>query len=194
LATGQYVHVYKIDHFGAAFRGPLRTLTTPIPRQGQDLGMDTINQLKVGRIFDEEVVVTVSDAGDIWIWRTGALDEPPMTINNDNSSTWGLAIHGDQGLIAVSANSWTITVYNMAELTKNNPIFGKRRRNLPPVMKGIEKRELSGHTDNIPCVDFNQTGQYVASCSIDQTCRLWDIKTGQQATIRKIEMSRRENE
>ena len=82
----------------------------------------------------------------------------------------------------------------MGELTKDNPIFGKRRRNLPSVMEGIEKRELSGHTDNIPCVDFNQTGQYVASCSIDQTCRLWDIKTGQQTTIRKIEMSRRENE
>ena len=42
--------------------------------------MDTINQLKVGRLFDEEVVVTVSDSGDIWIWRTDALDEPPMTI------------------------------------------------------------------------------------------------------------------
>ncbi|KAI9255690.1 hypothetical protein BDA99DRAFT_562204 [Phascolomyces articulosus] len=194
VATGQYVHVYKVDHFGAAFRGPLRTLTTPVPRQGQDLGMDTINQLKIGRIFDEEVVVIVSDAGDIWIWRTNALDEPPMTINNDNSSTWGLAIHGDQGFIAVSANSWTITVYNIGEMTKDNPIFGKRRQCIPPIMNGIEKRELTGHTDNIPCVDFNKTGQYVASCSIDQTCRLWDLKTGQQTTIRKVEMSRRENE
>ena len=46
--------------------------------------MDSINQIKVGRIFDAEVVVTVSDAGDIWIWRTDALDEPPMTIKYAN--------------------------------------------------------------------------------------------------------------
>ncbi|KAI9492389.1 hypothetical protein BDB00DRAFT_873470 [Zychaea mexicana] len=194
VATGQYVQVYKIDHFSAAFREPVRTLATPIPRQGQDLGMDTINQIKVGRIFEKEVVVTVSDAGDIWIWRTDALHEPPMTINNDGSSTWGLAIHGDQGFIAVSANSWTINVYNIGEMTKSDPIFGKRRRTVVPVMDGVTKRELGGHTDNIPCIDFNRSGRYIASGSIDQTCRLWDLKTGQQATIRKIEMTRRENE
>ncbi|KAI8149555.1 hypothetical protein BJV82DRAFT_588447 [Fennellomyces sp. T-0311] len=194
VAMGQYVQVYQLDNFGATFRNPVRMLATPTPRQGQDLGMDTINQIKVGKIFDTEVVVTVSDAGDIWIWRTDALDEPPMTINNDGSSTWGLAIHGDQGLIAVSANSWTVTVYNIGEITRIDPIFGKRRRSVRPVMEGLAKRELNGHTDNIPCVDFNQSGRYLASCSIDQTCRLWDLQTGEQATIRKLDLGRRDNE
>lgn len=74
-------------------------------------------------------------------------------------------------------------------------MFGKRRSNIRPVIDDDKDRvHLIGHTHNIPCVDFNRTGRFIASCSIDQTCRIWDIKTGQQVSERQIMISRRDSD
>lgn len=65
-------------------------------------------------------------------------------------------------------------------MTKSNPILGKRSNRHTTNILGTEASiELSGHEHNIPCIDFNETGRYLASASIDQTCRVWDLKTRQ---------------
>lgn len=105
-------------------------------------------------------------------------------------STWGIAIHAEQGLIAVSANSWKITIFNMVEMTRDNPIYGRRSRRDPDnYLKSQSKVELIGHQHNIPNIDFNESGRYLASSSIDQTCKVWDITTQEVVTQRPSALS-----
>lgn len=67
----------------------------------------------------------------------------------------------------------------MLEITRSDPIFGSRKnkREQSNILGTQTKIELIGHENNIPNIDFNETGQYIASASIDQTCRIWDITT-----------------
>jgi WD40 repeat protein len=94
-----------------------------------------------------------------------------------------LAIHGDQGLLAVSANNLIITVFNMLAMTEKDPIFGSRTRQ--NILGDTEKVELVGHEHNIPCVDFSPCGRYLASASIDTTCKVWDIAKNKIITEKK---------
>ncbi|GAA5815136.1 hypothetical protein MFLAVUS_008642 [Mucor flavus] len=170
MAMNYRVTVYTLDTIFSPFKEATKVLVSPHARQigGGSESPFIINSIKVGRLLEKEVLVTVSENGEICIWRTENLDEPPLVINNEEA-TWGIAIHADQGLIAVSANNWIISVYNILEMTKSDPIFGSRKR----------------HENNIPNIDFNETGQYIASASIDQTCRIWDITTKQVVTQTK---------
>lgn len=69
-------------------------------------------------------------------------------------------------------------------MTRENPIFGGSNKNHNWMGKEL-KIELTGHEHNIPNIDFNHTGQYLASASIDQTCRVWDITTKKVVTQKK---------
>lgn len=63
--------------------------------------------------------------------------------------------------------------------------FGKRPNKEPNYLGTTEKIELGGHEHNIPNIDFNETGRYIASVSVDTTCRIWDIFTRQMVTQKK---------
>ncbi|KAG0317373.1 hypothetical protein BGZ97_005491 [Linnemannia gamsii] len=39
---------------------------------------------------------------------------------------------------------------------------------------------LSGHGHNIPCVTFSPCGHFIATASVDRTCRTWRLSDGQQ--------------
>ncbi|KAI8997026.1 WD40-repeat-containing domain protein [Pilobolus umbonatus] len=175
IAMNYRILVYILDTIHSPFKCPIKTLACShsIEAGGGADSPHAINRILVSRLLDKEVLVSVSDMGDVCIWRTDSLDEPPMILSNE-SSTWGIAVHGEQGLIAVSANDWKITVFNILEMTRSNPIFGRREENC---MGNTEKIELSGHEHNIPNIDFNKSGRYLASSSIDMTCKIWDIKT-----------------
>lgn len=75
----------------------------------------------------------------------------------------------------------------MVAITRDNPIFGKRKR--PNVLKDNARVQLVGHDNNIPCIDFHSSGRYIASCSIDQTCRIWDVKHQREIARRRISTS-----
>lgn len=53
-------------------------------------------------------------------------------------------------------------------------------------MDETKEIEFEGHEHNIPFIDFNETGQYIASASIDGTTRVWDLCSGQMVTHHKI--------
>lgn len=69
-------------------------------------------------------------------------------------------------------------------MTKDNPIFGPSNKSTNLMGKELQM-ELIGHDHNIPNIDFSETGQYIASVSIDQTCRVWDITTRKVVTQKK---------
>ena len=61
--------------------------------------------------------------------------------------------------IAVSANNHLIAIYDKSD-NFNNVI------------------ECTGHNNNIPCIDFSQNGKYIASISIDNYLRIWNVNNG----------------
>ncbi|KAI8883453.1 WD40 repeat-like protein [Backusella circina FSU 941] len=178
------VLVFQLDTIYSPFKDPIKTLASPNAARtgGGAESPYVINAIKVGRMLDKEIIATVSDNGEICIWRTENLEEPPMILSNE-SSTWGLAIHSDQGLLGVSANNLIITVFNILAMTEKDPIFGTRTK--PNILGETEKIELMGHEHNIPCIDFSRCGRYIASTSIDTTCKVWDISKRKVVTERK---------
>ncbi|KAI7867613.1 WD40-repeat-containing domain protein [Mucor mucedo] len=179
------VKVYTIDTPYSPFKDPHTTLASPNARQigGALESPYVINAIKVSRLLGKEVLVSASENGEVCIWRTEHLDEAPMVLNNE-IATWGIAIHADQGLVAVSANNKIITIYNILEMTRDNPIYGGSDNTGNLLGKEL-KIELVGHEHNIPNIDFSETGKYLASASIDQTCRVWDITTRKVVTQKK---------
>jgi WD40 repeat protein len=71
-------------------------------------------------------------------------------------------------------------------MTKDNPIYGKLKNKVSENILGPKSKvELVAHGSNIPNIDFNESGRYLASASIDQTCRVWDITTQEVVTQKK---------
>lgn len=109
----------------------------------------SINNMLVGDLGLEEVLVLVSDSGNVCGYRVEAVfsalqraeqanlerpigdaDLTPFLVENVESSAWGLAIHKYARQIAVSANTGLITVFAFAlagpepgdEPDSNNPV------------------------------------------------------------------------
>ncbi|KAI8582756.1 hypothetical protein K450DRAFT_226772 [Umbelopsis ramanniana AG] len=128
-----------------------------------------INAIKVGFIGDEEVLVSVAENGNVCVWRTSDLEAPPILLRNDDS-TWGIAIHAKQKLIAVCANNHEVTIFNMS-------VHPSMKQDDTKSILGSEAEcRLIGHGHNIPNIDFSDCGRFVVSCSIDRSCRVWDLK------------------
>lgn len=75
-----------------------------------------------------------------------------LLIFSNQISTWGIAIRHDT--VAISANSHDITVLD------HHLTF---------------KRQLTGHSNNIPCIAFDEDGD-VYSVSIDCSVTKWSAK------------------
>ena len=76
--------------------------------------------------------------------------------NSNNASTWGIAIHRRQRLIAVCANSFEITVFNMAVHPSMKK--GGDANNFKSVLGSDSQCRLVGHENNIPNIDFSECG------------------------------------
>jgi WD40 repeat protein len=101
----------------------------------------------------------------------------------------------------VSANSHEITIFNLKESGKffnefdddNLESSGEEGSQTPrtyaSVLTKISENDdalggkaisvLRGHEHNIPSICFSACGRFLVSCSIDATCRVWNIKTGE---------------
>jgi hypothetical protein len=108
------------------------------------------------------MLMTVDEAGEVRVFQMDKLTERPFVYNNDNVSTWGIAISNSSSYVAVSANSRTITLlkYDTTDFTQ------------------FENKSIAGHHHNIPCIDFSNCGRFLASISIDLTARVWEVSTG----------------
>ncbi len=82
------------------------------------------------------------------------------------SPVTGLAISGDDQLIAASLADQTVGVWDLNS--------------------GVERHRLEGHEALVTDVEFSPDGDVLASSSADTTVRLWDVATGQPlSTLQK---------
>ena len=156
----------------------------------------------VGDLGQEEILVCVCDDGDVIAYTTRSIEyavekqsayqgstEADLSyvkaffIGNVEKSAWGIAIHKEARLLAVSANTHNITVFafaldtasskadasseNDGHTSKDNPMmtYCKSGRSghiaspphRPPDRSVSRKIELCGHYSNIPNIAFCNT-------------------------------------
>lgn len=73
-----------------------------------------INSLTVGELGFEEVLVSAHDDGDVCVWYTRDLSKLAFRVSVGESA-WGVALHKEQRLLAVSANNHLIQVFELAD-------------------------------------------------------------------------------
>lgn len=71
-----------------------------------------INSLTIGELGSEEVLVSAHDDGNVCVWYTRDLTRIALRLSVSESA-WGVALHKEKRLLAVSANSHVITVFEL---------------------------------------------------------------------------------
>src|SRR5205807_7972107 len=56
---------------------------------------------------------------------------------------------------------------------------------LAAIVRGLERRRLDGHTEQVNQLALSRDGKYALSGSQDRTLRLWDVRTGKE--VRRFE-------
>lgn len=80
----------------------------------------------------------------------------------------------------------TKTAKKHIAFSPNNKTFAWGSENGTVAICNIETKSmqsLKGHTDFVKCVVFSPDGKLLASCSDDQTVRLWDVRTGKSLKV-----------
>jgi hypothetical protein len=157
-----------------------------------------INRLHVDYLGRKEILLTAHDDGDIvgyYISTIQAFIEArksqghitcdvnanikPFFRINVQASAWGLAVHRQARLIAISANSHKVTVIAFK-------LIGEKSREEESAMPLDSNNEAPYRTiilhasNNIPSVAFNNTGtdragRWLVSSVIDGYTYLWDL-------------------
>ncbi|KAF9905603.1 hypothetical protein EC991_001502 [Linnemannia zychae] len=153
------------------------------PRSVDEDSMDrTINVMQVGYLGTEEVLVTGNEAGEVV-----------------TESAWGIAIHAERRLVGISTNAHTVTVFHCGTNSRISPrhyptshtttasaaatdAASSSRPDLWSATSepSTSQQILAGHGHNIPCVTFSPCGRFVATASVDRTCRTWRLSDGHQ--------------
>eukprot|EP00002_Diphylleia_rotans_P001279 TRINITY_DN10713_c0_g1_i2.p1 TRINITY_DN10713_c0_g1~~TRINITY_DN10713_c0_g1_i2.p1 ORF type:complete len:668 (-),score=135.37 TRINITY_DN10713_c0_g1_i2:11-2014(-) len=138
-----------------------------------------INQIKTGHLGNIPVLVTVDGEGDVHVYDLRDLEKPPVKLRNHGSSTWGIALHQKTVQLAVSANSFNITVWSLPREygQENSDSIENEMLSLETGFSEANTCLIEAHDHNIPCIDFSPCGRYLGSCSIDQRFRLWDLQS-----------------
>ena len=130
--------------------------------------------MRIGEIGDEEVLVATDDSGHVVVhFPKDDFSRPPLLLKVPMSA-WGIDTHSSKRLLAISCNAHIVTVFHLGM-----GIDGWEWTTTPPETGETPSIVMRQHKNNIPCVAFDRTGEYVVSGSLDRTIRMWDCKTGQ---------------
>ncbi|KAI9742043.1 MAG: hypothetical protein M1834_000433 [Cirrosporium novae-zelandiae] len=179
-----------------------------------------INQIAVANLGNEEILVCVRDDGNAAAYYTRPIQLAVEENNRSeeqlqmldtkylgkpffsvcvNSSAWGISVHTEARMIAISCNDSTISVFAFA-LGKNGSFEWSHRSehedfygfmtldSSTPGVRGLfmERSKplrmiLRGHKTNIPSISFcnslyhDPKGTFLASLDIDSNLFLWNI-------------------
>ncbi|KAI4184820.1 MAG: hypothetical protein L6R41_004486 [Letrouitia leprolyta] len=180
-----------------------------------------VNQLIVADLGIEELLVAVCDDGDVVAYTTRSIRKEiedrapddyrssdfvselrPFFINNVGMSAWGVAVHQEARMIAVSSNSRKINVFVfalsdsncgtsdageeedilMSSLSAHEWIQTASPRTLDPKdrSRNIEI-VLAGHWNNVPNIAFfnpaipSDDAVFLVSTDIDGATFIWDV-------------------
>ncbi|EEH22158.2 hypothetical protein PABG_04369 [Paracoccidioides brasiliensis Pb03] len=147
VAFGDEIYVYKPSGRGRALAPQPEMIITPLMKNPRARAYitpqnpQTINVIRVDDLGHEEILLLATDNGNVAAYRTerifAVIEEASVTgINKPRElgelvecffsdwvgqSAWGLAVHTNARLVAVSSNSWCITVYAFALVDPEAP-------------------------------------------------------------------------
>ncbi|GAM83650.1 hypothetical protein ANO11243_016380 [Dothideomycetidae sp. 11243] len=157
----------------------------------------SINNLLVHHLGSEEIVVAVRDDGDVDAYLTRhvieamahskcesstALPVPieirPVLHRNVGNSAWGLAVHTEARLIAVSSNNHEFNIFSFA-------LVGCGQDTGNPRLIAHDRKEdlhitIPNGEANIPCISFCNTGhdpggRWLLTTDVSGVVRSWDL-------------------
>lgn len=167
----------------------------------------SINRIRIDYLGNEEILLVACDDGDVIGYRTATIHRALQRRNNQNepaseddahiflhrnvgASAWGLAVHREARIIAISANTRKITIiaYALAEYTNeaddstdNTHEPSKSTPQLPFCRQNENVFQLYT-TNNLPSLSFYQSsGRWLLSSCIDGQTILWDLHLKQKA-------------
>jgi len=153
-----------------------------------------VNHLVVDYLGNEEILLLSCDDGDAFAYYTREInaevecrqepagseacihhDVPPFFNENVGASAWGLAVHREARMIAISANTHVATVFAFA-LTDSPHI-----PEVPSFTRNQNRRiNLPRAANNLPCISFCNTGEdpggrFLLACDIEGHVHLYDV-------------------
>ncbi|CAA9963656.1 CRT10 domain containing protein [Pyrenophora teres f. maculata] len=187
VASSDVIHVYQPNFPDQSLSEPKLVIHPPSTGQtGPGIFADnhrTINRILVGYLGNEEILLLARDDGDVAGYRTEEIhralerrttkDEPAseggihcFLLRNVGASAWGLAVHQEARIIAISANTHCITVIAYALALQDADPTRETENVFTLQAKG-----------NIPSITFNdESGNFLLSCSIDGETILWNLR------------------
>ncbi|KAK5000480.1 hypothetical protein LTR66_000679 [Elasticomyces elasticus] len=175
-----------------------------------------INNLVVEFLGNDEVLAVVRDDGDVQAYRVREIFEAvqrrkhpvqqlasvadevaPFFERNVDASAWGLAIHSEARMIAVSSNHHQVTIFIFAlvqnthaehrqvdVVTEEVVYTDSNPQNVPPLSPANRQtsqiRTILGLTTNVPDIAFcnndrDPLGRWLATTDISGYTKIWDI-------------------
>ncbi|KAF2016712.1 hypothetical protein BU24DRAFT_451181 [Aaosphaeria arxii CBS 175.79] len=219
FASCDTIHVYQPTYPDQSLsKEPALILEPPISRPNLGHYVDyihphSINHLRLDYLGTEEILLAVCDDGDVIAYTTASIqraidqqqaglegkEKPyirPLLHRNVGMSAWGISVHREARLIAISANTANVTViaFGLSEQPLDPLRSFEGSPEIPsiphdPQQAGIQDRSkdrvitLVGR-GNIPSVSFNNTGadpcgRWLLSSSIHGITVLWDLHNPQ---------------
>ena len=226
LATHDKIAVYRPCKFDESLPPPAVTIQTPNTGKGQghiDPSLPhSINHLVVADLGIDEIVVTAHDDGDVIAYSTRPIrkaietqdvgiprhDEAffrPFFVTNVGDSAWGIAVHKEARMLAVSSNTRFIKVFAFAlcqsmtdrfafshSVLSDEQLMSKlyseewfQPKDLDRTQPGDRSRNieitLGHHVANIPSIAFfnrqnySQDDVYLASTDIVGGTVIWNV-------------------
>ncbi|SBT34607.1 pre-mRNA-processing factor 19, putative (PRPF19) [Plasmodium ovale wallikeri] len=97
-----------------------------------------------------------SSKDNIWILHDLETGKTIKSCKNNPGPFKYLSIHPDGMMLGIASEDSNIHIYDI---------------------KSQEyKASLAGHTKGVDCISFSENGYYLASCSKDNTIKLWDLR------------------
>lgn len=218
VAYGEDIHVYRPRFPTQSLPdSPCLIIDTP-PSEPNLRGYinsrrpHAINNLIVQRLGREEALAVVRDDGDVDAYFTRHINQaikrhsqPGNTLGvrgadlkcffqrNVGKSAWGLAIHSEARMIAVSSNNLEVTVFTFALAQRDDDesfeddsgddeqiYYSGSGLIPPPDRKRDDTRIIANGKANIPNIAFcntghDPTGRWLISTDITGLVRSWDI-------------------
>ncbi|PNS14535.1 hypothetical protein CAC42_3821 [Sphaceloma murrayae] len=160
-----------------------------------------INNLVVGHLGSEEVLAVVRDDGDVDAYLTKhiaraielrqsesnsmpllANELRPLLHRNVGNSAWGLALHQEARLIAVSSNNheFNIFAFGLVDQDEDSASNSDTSRTQLSGRQRDEHIRLPNGGANIPSISFcnnghDREGRYLLTTDISGLTRYWDL-------------------